>query len=65
MNEAFIGDIGMEPIACMEVAGIDPVAETMEDVIFILLGFVFLLLLRDRIWNLFEDGSYFDLLSET
>ena len=54
----------MEPIAFMGDAGIDPVAETIEDVMFMLLRFVFLLLLRYRIWNLFEDGSYFDLLSE-
>lgn len=36
-----MGEIGMEPIALIGVAGIDPVAEIMEDVIFMLLGLVF------------------------
>ena len=41
MNDAFMGEIGMEPIGLIGVAGIEPVAEIMEDVIFMLLGLVF------------------------
>ena len=56
MKEAFIGEIGIEPSLRIGVAGIDPIAETAEEVIFMLLGTVrVLLLLLDLIENLFYD----------
>ena len=44
-----MGEIGIDPVAFIGVAGIDPAAETIEDVMFMLLGLAFWLLLFDLI----------------